>query len=59
MEWDLIHNDTSVGEALRLSMAVHPVAPTMYVRTLFADPAFNPYEPGNGYADQGRPRLLG
>jgi len=59
MEWDLIHNDTSVGEALRLSMSVHPVAPTMYVRMLFADPAFNPYEPGNGYADQGRPRLLG
>jgi len=59
MEWDLIHNDTSVGEALRLSMAVHPVAPTMYVRMLFGDPAFNPYEPGNGYADQGRPRLLG
>ncbi len=59
MEWDLIHNDTSVGEALRHSMSVHPEEPTVWVRMLFADPAFNPYEPGNGFADQGRPVLLG
>ncbi len=58
MEWDLIHNDTSVGEALRRSMADHPEPPTVWVRMLFADPAFNPYEPGNGFADQGRPELL-
>jgi hypothetical protein len=58
MEWDLIHNDTSVGEALRLSMADHPEPPTVWVRMLFADPAFNPYEPGNGFADQGRPEML-
>ena len=58
MEWDLIHNDTSVGEALRLSMAEHPEPPTVWVRMLFADPAFNPYEPGNGFAQQGRPVML-
>jgi hypothetical protein len=55
MEWSLLYNDTSVGEALRHSFAVNPAVPTVYVRTLFADPAFNPYEPGNGFSDQGRP----
>ena len=58
MEWDLMYNDTSVGEALRLSMLDHPEPPTVWVRMLFADPAFNPYEPGNGFADQGRPEML-
>ncbi len=57
MEWSLIYNDTSVGEALRHSMVVNPAVPTVYVRTLFADPAFNPYEPGNGFSDQGRPEI--
>ena len=57
MEWSLLYNDTSVGEALRHSMAVNPAEPTVYVRTLFADPAFNPYEPGNGFSDQGRPEI--
>lgn len=57
MEWSLLYNDTSVGEALRHSMVVNPAEPTVYVRTLFADPAFNPYEPGNGFSDQGRPEI--
>jgi hypothetical protein len=57
MEWSLIYNDTSVGEALHHSMVVNPAVPTVYVRTLFADPAFNPYEPGNGFSDQGRPEV--
>jgi hypothetical protein len=57
MEWSLIYNDTSVGEAHRHSMLVNPSEPTVYVRTLFADPAFNPYEPGNGFSDQGRPEI--
>jgi hypothetical protein len=57
MEWSLLYNDTSVGEALRHSMVVNPAEPTVYVRTLFADPAFNPYEPGNGFSDQGRPEM--
>jgi nucleotide-binding universal stress UspA family protein len=57
MEWSLLYNDTSVGEALRHSFAVNPAIPTVYVRTLFADPAFNPYEPGNGFSDQGRPEI--
>jgi hypothetical protein len=58
MEWDLLYNDTSVGEAHRHSMSVNPEPPTVWVRTLFADPAFNPYEPENGFSDQGRPVLL-
>ncbi len=57
MEWSLLYNDTSVGEALRHSFAVNPAVPTVYVRTLFADPAFNPFEPGNGFSDQGRPEI--
>jgi hypothetical protein len=57
MEWSLLYNDTSVGEALRHSFAVNPAIPTVYVRALFADPAFNPYEPGNGFSDQGRPDI--
>lgn len=57
MEWSLLYNDTSVGEALRHSFAVNPAVPTVYVRTLFADPAFNPFEPQNGFSDQGRPRI--
>lgn len=57
MEWSLLYDDTSVGEALRQSMVDNPAEPTVYVRTLFADPAFNPYEPGNGFSDQGRPAI--
>ncbi len=47
----------ALGEALRQSMVDNPAEPTVYVRTLFADPAFNPYEPGNGFSDQGRPDI--
>ena len=57
MEWDLLYNDTSMGEAHRHSMTVNTREPTVWVRTLFADPAFNPFEPQNGYADQGRPEI--
>ena len=57
MEWDLLYNDTSMGEAMRTGKQDNPAEPTLYVRTLFADPAFNPYEPENGYSDQGRPVL--
>ena len=57
MEWDLLYNDTSMGEALRHSFAVNPAIPTVYVRALFGDPAFNPFEPNNGFSDQGRPRI--
>ncbi len=57
MEWSLLYDDTSVGEALRQSMEDNPAEPTVYVRTLFADPAFNPYEPNNGFSDQGRPEI--
>jgi len=57
MEWDLLYNDTSMGEALRLSKVDHPEEPTLSVRTLYGDPAFNPFEPENGYSDQGRPVL--
>jgi hypothetical protein len=55
MEWSLLYDDTSVGEAHRQSNEDNPSEPTVYVRTLFADPAFNPYEPNNGFSDQGRP----
>jgi hypothetical protein len=54
----LIIDDLSVGEALRGEKRVDQELPTFYVRTLFGDPAFNPYEPNNGFSDQGRPILL-
>jgi len=57
MEWSLLYNDTSVGEAVRKTKQDNSASPTIYVRTMYADPAFNPYEPENGYADQGRPVL--
>ena len=41
----------------RKSNEDNPAEPTVYVRTLFADPAFNPYEPNNGFSDQGRPEI--
>jgi len=58
MEWDLLYNDTSVGEAVRHTKQVNQQPPTFYVRTLYADPAFNPYEPENGYSEQGRPVFI-
>ncbi len=51
----LIVDDLSVGEALRGEKRVDREPPTYYVRVLYGDPAFNPYEPNNGFSNQGRP----
>ena len=51
----LIVDDYSVGEALRGEKRVDKEPPTYYVRVLYGDPAFNPYEPNNGFSNQGRP----
>jgi hypothetical protein len=53
----LIIDDYSVGEALRGEKRIDKELPTYYVRTLYGDPAFNPYEPNNGFSNQGRPML--
>jgi len=53
----LIIDDYSIGEALRGEKKVDKELPTYYVRTLFGDPAFNPFEPNNGFSNQGRPSL--
>ena len=53
----MIVDNFSVGEALRGEKKVDQELPTFYVRTLYGDPAFNPYEPNNGFSDQGRPVL--
>ncbi|MFW3145895.1 MAG: hypothetical protein ACMUIE_03695 [Thermoplasmatota archaeon] len=58
IEEALLFDDLSVGEAIRKDKRDNPEVPTYFVRTLFGDPAFNPYEPENGYADQGRPLLM-
>ena len=51
----LIVDDFSVGEALRGEKRVDKELPTYFVRTLYGDPAFNPYEPNNRFSNQGRP----
>jgi len=53
----LIVDDWSLGEALRGEKRIDQELPTYYVRTLYGDPAFNPYEPNNGFSNQGRPIL--
>ena len=53
----MIIDNYSVGEALRGEKRVDQELPTYYVRTLYGDPAFNPYEPNNGFSSQGRPLL--
>jgi hypothetical protein len=53
----MIIDDFSVGEALRGEKKVDQEIPNFYVRTLYGDPAFNPYEPNNGFSNQGRPIL--
>jgi len=53
----LIVDNFSIGEALRGEKRVDKELPTYYVRTLYGDPAFNPYEPNNGFSNQGRPVL--
>ena len=54
----MIVDNYSVGEALRGEKRVDKEPPNYYVRTLYGDPAFNPYEPNNGFSDQGRPILV-
>jgi hypothetical protein len=54
----MIVDNFSVGEALRGEKKVDQELPTFYVRTLYGDPAFNPYEPNNGFSSQGRPVLI-
>ncbi len=51
----LIIDNYSMGEALRGEKQVDKELPTYYVRTLYGDPAFNPFEPNNGFSNQGRP----
>ena len=58
IETSLLYDDISVGEALRLDKNTNTVPAAYFVRNLYADPAFNPYEPENGFSDQGRPVLL-
>ncbi len=54
----MIIDNYSVGEALRGEKRVDKEIPNYYVRTLYGDPAFNPYEPNNGFSNQGRPILI-
>lgn len=58
IEEALLFDDLSTGEAIRKDKRDNPAVPTYFVRTLYGDPAFNPYEPANGYASQGRPMLI-
>ncbi len=58
LENHLIVDDWSIGEALRGEKQIDEDLPTFYVRVLYGDPAFNPYEPLNGFSDQGRPLFL-
>jgi hypothetical protein len=58
VERSLLYDDVSIGEALRADKNVNREPAAYWVRNLFGDPAFNPYEPENGYSDQGRPELV-
>jgi hypothetical protein len=58
LENHLIVDDWSVGEALRGEKQIDTEIPTFYVRVLYGDPAFNPYEPLHGFSDQGRPVMI-
>jgi hypothetical protein len=58
LENHLIVDDWSLGEALRGEKQIDTELPTFYVRVLYGDPAFNPYEPLHGFNNQGRPVLL-
>jgi hypothetical protein len=59
LENHLLVDDWSVGEALRGEKQVDTGLPTFYVRVLYGDPAFNPYEPLHGFHSQGRPVFVG
>lgn len=58
LENHLIVDDWSIGEALRGEKQIDTEPPTFYVRVLYGDPAFNPFEPMNGFSSQGRPLFL-
>ncbi|MFW3147180.1 MAG: M14 family zinc carboxypeptidase, partial [Thermoplasmatota archaeon] len=58
VERGLLYEDISVGEALRADKRENREPAAYWVRNLFGDPAFNPYEPENGYSNQGRPTLI-
>lgn len=58
LENHLIVDDLSIGEALREEKRNDKEPPTYYVRVLYGDPAFNPYEPNNGFSNNGRPQML-
>jgi hypothetical protein len=58
IERGLLYDDISVGEALRQDKIENQEPAAYYVRMLYADPAFNPYEPENGFSNQGRPNLI-
>ena len=55
LEDHLILDNYSLGEALRGEKRVDKENPTYYVRCLFGDPAFNPFDPLHGFSDQGTP----
>jgi hypothetical protein len=58
LENHLIVDNWSIGEALRGEKRVDMELPTFYVRVLYGDPAFNPFEPQHGFSNQGRPILI-
>jgi Peptidase family C25 len=58
LENHLIVDDWSVGEALRGEKQIDRELPTFYVRVLYGDPAFNPFEPLHGFSSQGRPVVV-
>jgi hypothetical protein len=58
LENHLIVDNWSIGEALRGEKRVDMELPTFYVRVLYGDPAFNPFEPQHGFSNQGRPILV-
>jgi hypothetical protein len=58
LENHLIVDDYSIGEALREEKRIDKEPPTYYVRVLYGDPAFNPYEPINGFSSIAIPTLL-
>ena len=58
LENHLIVDNWSIGEALRGEKRVDQELPTYYVRVLYGDPAFNPYEPINGFSNHRRPTIL-
>ncbi|MDG6217988.1 MAG: C25 family cysteine peptidase [Candidatus Thermoplasmatota archaeon] len=55
IEDHLIFDDLSLGEALREEKRFDKELPTYYVRVLYGDPAFNPYDPIHGFSDRGMP----